>query len=79
MDVNAIPSLKQNIRRLKKEKTEILTSSPDRKKLKLIRTKIKLLKRQTRELAQEKKKMAAATAAEATAKAAAEKSAVTSG
>jgi hypothetical protein len=79
MDVNELPSLKQNIRQLKKEKTEILTSSPDRKKLKLIRTKIKLLKRQTRELAQEKKKMAAATAAEATAKTAAEKSAVTSG
>jgi hypothetical protein len=79
MDVNAIPSLKQNIRQLKKEKTEILASSPDSKKLKRIRTKIKLLKRQTRELAQEKKKMAAATTAEATAKAAAEKSAATSG
>jgi hypothetical protein len=77
MDVNELPSLKQNIRQLKKEKTEILTSSQDRKKLKLIRTKIKLLKRQTRELAQEKKRMAAA--AQATAKAAAEKSAVTSG
>ena len=79
MDVNAIPSLKQNIRQLKKEKTEILTSSPDGKKLKRIRTKIKLFKRQTRELAQEKKKMAAAAAAEATEKAAAEKSAATSG
>ena len=31
MDVNALPSLKQNIRQLKKEKTEILTSSGDRK------------------------------------------------
>ena len=79
MDVNAIPSLKQNIRQLKKEKAEILTTSRDSKKLKRIRTAIKLLKRQTRELAQERKKMAAATAAEATAKAAAEKSAVTSG
>ena len=78
MDVNAIPSLKQNIRQLKKEKTEILSSSRDRKKRKQIRTKIKLLKRQTRELAQEKKRMAAATAAEASAKAAAEKSATTS-
>ena len=79
MDVNAIPSLKQNIRQLKKEKAEILTTSRDSKKLKRIRTAIKLLKRQTRELAQERKKMAAATAAEATTKAAAEKSAVTSG
>ena len=79
MDVNATPSLKQNIRQLKKEKAEILTTSRDSKKLKRIRTAIKLLKRQTRELAQERKKMAAATAAEATTKAAAEKSAVTSG
>ena len=78
MDVNAITSLKQSIRQLKKEKTEILTSSPARKKLKRIRTKIKLLKRQTRELAQEKKKIAAASAAEATAKTAAETSAATS-
>jgi ElaB/YqjD/DUF883 family membrane-anchored ribosome-binding protein len=79
MDVNAIPSLKQSIRQLKKEKTEILSSSPDKKKLKRIRTKIKLLKRQTRDLAQKKKKMAAASSAEATAKAAAETSAATSG
>ena len=79
MDVNAISSLKQSIRQLKKEKTEILTSSPARKELKRIRTKIKLLKRQTRELAQEKKKMAAAGAAEATAKSAKETSVATSG
>ena len=79
MDVNAIPSLKQSIRQLKKEKTEILSSSPDKKKLKRIRTKIKLLKRQTRDLAQKKKKMAAASSVEATAKAAAETSAATSG
>ena len=78
MDVNAIPGLKQSIRQLKKEKTEILSSSPDKKKLKRIRTKIKLLKRQTRELAQQKKKMAAASSMEATTKTA-ESSAATSG
>jgi hypothetical protein len=75
MDVNEIPSLKQTIRKLKKEKAEILTSSPDKKKVKRIRTKIKLLKRQTRELAREKKKMAATSSAEAMTKTAAESSA----
>ena len=32
MDVNALPSLKQNIRQLKKEKAEILTTSRDSEK-----------------------------------------------
>jgi hypothetical protein len=71
MDVNALPNRKQNIRQLKKEKAEILTSSRDREKLKRIRKKIKLLKRETRELAQQKKKLAAAPkAAESSAPAA---------
>jgi ElaB/YqjD/DUF883 family membrane-anchored ribosome-binding protein len=59
MDVNALSSVKQNIRRLKKEKSEILTSSGDSAKVKRIRRKIKLLKRETRELAAQKKKSAA--------------------
>jgi hypothetical protein len=69
MDVNALPNLKQNIRQLKKEKAEILTSSGDSAKVKRIRRKIKLFKRETRELAAQKKKLAA----EATIKASAEK------
>jgi ElaB/YqjD/DUF883 family membrane-anchored ribosome-binding protein len=59
MDVNALSSVKQNIRRLKKENSEILTSSGDSAKVKRIRRKIKLLKRETRELAAQKKKLAA--------------------
>ena len=70
MDVDALPSLKQNIRQLKKEKAEILTSSGDSAKVKRIRRKIKLLKRETRELAAKKK-----SAAEAAVKASAEKTA----
>ena len=73
MDVNALPSLKQNIRQLKKEKAEILTSSGDSAKVKRIRRKIKLLKRETRALAAQKKK----SAAEATVKASAEKTTAT--
>jgi hypothetical protein len=69
MDVNALPSAKQNIRQLKKEKAEILTSSGDSARVKRIRRKIKLFKRETRELAAQKKKLAA----EATIKASAEK------
>jgi hypothetical protein len=71
MDVNALSGLKQNIRQLKKEKAEILTSSGDSEKVKRIRRKIKLLKRETRELAAQKKK----SAAEAATKASAEKTA----
>jgi membrane protein involved in colicin uptake len=78
MDVSALPRFKQNIRQLKKEKAETLTSSGDRKKIKRIQRQIKLLKRQTRDLAQEKKKLAAAAAAEAAGKAAAEKAAADS-
>lgn len=75
MDVSALPGLKQNIRQLKKEKAEILSSLPDNKKLKRIQKKIKLLKRETRELAEQKRKSAAAAAAEASSKAAADKNA----
>jgi hypothetical protein len=71
MDVNALPNLKQNIRQLKKEKAEILTSSGDSAKVKRIRRKIKLFKRETRELAAQKRK----SAAEAATKAAADKTA----
>ena len=69
MDVNILPSLKQNIRQLKKEKAEILTAG-DTAKVKWIRRKIKLLKRETRELAAQKKK-----SAQAAVKASAEKTA----
>jgi hypothetical protein len=69
MDMDAPANLKQNIRQLKKEKAEVLTSSGDRAKVKRIRRKIKLFKRETRELAAQKKKLAA----EATIKASTEK------
>ena len=62
MDVNALSGVKQNIRQLKKDKAEILTSSGDSAKVKRIRRKIKLLKRETRELAEQKKIMAAESA-----------------
>ena len=67
MDVNALSGLKQNIRQLKKEKAEILTSSGDSETVKRIRRKIKLLKRQTSELAAQKKKSAAEAATNASA------------
>ena len=72
MDVSAIPGVKQDIRRLKKEKAEILSSSRDGTKLKKIKRKIKLLKRETRLLSKQKKNLAAA---EATVKARAEQAA----
>ena len=67
MDVSALPSVKQNIRQLKKEKAEILTSSGDSEKVKRIRRRIKLLKRETRQLAAQKKKSAAEAAIQASA------------
>jgi hypothetical protein len=75
MDVTATTAAKQSIRQLKKDKAEILASSGDRKKLKRIQRKVKLLKRQTRELAGVKKLAADKAAAEAAAKEAAEKAA----
>lgn len=62
-DVNAIHAVKEDIRALKKQKAEILTSSPDRKKLKRIQRKVKLLKRLTRHLAHDAKLAATAAAA----------------
>jgi hypothetical protein len=64
-DVNAIHSIKHDIRELKKEKSGLLTSSRDAKKLKKVQRKIRRLKRLTRHLAHEAKSAQAAPAAEA--------------
>ena len=69
-DVNAIHSIKHDIRELKKQKSEVLTSSRDSKKLKKVQRKIKRLKRLTRHLAREAKSAPAAAPAEAAAPAA---------
>jgi ElaB/YqjD/DUF883 family membrane-anchored ribosome-binding protein len=63
-DANAIHSIKHDIRALKKQKAELLTSSGDPKKLKKVQRKIKRLKRLTRHLAHETKTAQAAKAAE---------------
>ena len=63
-DRSAIHAIKQDIRGLRKQKAEILAATPDRKKLKRIQRKIKLLKRLTRDLAHETKTAAAAKAAQ---------------
>jgi hypothetical protein len=62
-DVNAIHSIKHDIRELKKQKTELLTSSGDSKKLNKVQKKMKRLKRLTRHLAREAKTAAAVKAA----------------
>ncbi|MDP2606809.1 MAG: hypothetical protein Q8S00_30090 [Deltaproteobacteria bacterium] len=67
--------MKQNIRALKKQKAELSAAAPNRKKVKKIQRKGKLLKRQTRHLGRAAKLAAAAKAAEAVAKEAAEKAA----
>ena len=69
-DVNAIHAVKQDIRALKKQKAEILAGTPDRRKLKRIQRKTKLLKRLTRRLAHEAKTAAAEKAAQPAAPAA---------
>ena len=69
-DVNAIHAVKQDIRALKKQKAEILAGTPDRRKLKRIQRKTKLLKRLTRHLAHEAKTAAAKKAAQPAAPAA---------
>jgi hypothetical protein len=69
-DVNAIHVVKQDIRALKKQKAEILAGTPDRRKLKRIQRKTKLLKRLTRHLAHEAKTAAAKKAAQPAAPAA---------
>ena len=75
MDATALTTAKQNIRQLKKQKAEMLSGSPEPKKLKKIRRQVRLLKSQTRELSREKKLAAAKAAAEAAAKEATEKAA----
>jgi hypothetical protein len=72
-DLNAIHAVKQDIRQLQKQKVELLSSNGDRKKIKRIRRKVKLLKRVTRHLAHDAK----LATAEAEARAAAEKAAAT--
>ena len=64
-DLNAIHAVKQDIRQAQKEKSELLTSSGDRKKIKKLRRKVKLLKRVTRHLARDAKRAAAAQTAPA--------------
>jgi hypothetical protein len=50
-DVHTIATVKQQIRNLQKQRDEILASSKDKRQVKRIRRKIKLLKRTTRHLA----------------------------
>jgi hypothetical protein len=75
MDASTTTTAKQNIRQLRIQKAEMNAATPDRKKVRRIQRKIRLLKRQTRELAGEKKLAAEKAAAEAAAKEAAEKAA----
>jgi hypothetical protein len=75
MDATELTTAKQNIRQLKKQKVEMLSGARDQKKLKKIQRQIKLLKRQSRDLAREKKAATVKAAAEAAAKEAAEKAA----
>ena len=72
-DLNAIHAVKQDIRQLQKQKLELLSANGERKKIKRIRRKVKLLKRVTRHLAHD----ARLATAEAEARAAAEKAAAT--
>jgi flagellar motility protein MotE (MotC chaperone) len=69
-DLNAIHAVKQDIRQAQKEKTELLTSNGDRKKIKRLRRKVKLMKRVTRHLAHDAKLAAAGAAAKPAAPAA---------
>ncbi|MGH7930776.1 MAG: hypothetical protein ACREQV_23640 [Candidatus Binatia bacterium] len=77
MDGSALTTAKQKIRQLKKQKAEMLFGAREQKKLKKIQRQVKLLKRQTRDLAREKKIAAAKAAADTAAKEAAEKAAAT--
>jgi flagellar motility protein MotE (MotC chaperone) len=63
-DLNAIHSVKQDIRVLQKQKAELLTAKGDRKKVKRLKRKVKLLKRLTRHLAHDAKTAAIAKAAQ---------------
>ncbi len=66
-DLNAIHSVKQDIRSLKKQKAELLSADGGRKKIKRIQRKIKLLKRLSRQLAHEVKTAKTVKAAQAAA------------
>ncbi len=63
-DLNAIHAVKADIRALKKQKAELITSNGDAGKIKRIKRKVKLLKRLTRHLAHDAKTAAAAKAAQ---------------
>ena len=79
MDANlTTTAAKQAIRQLKKQKAELVASTHDRKKIRRVQRKVKLLKRETRALAHVKKLAADKAAAEAVAKEAAEKAAAAS-
>jgi TolA-binding protein len=75
MEASTPTTAKQTIRQLRKQKAELNGTAPDRKKIRRIQRKMKLLKRETRALARVKKLAAAKAAAEAQAKEAAEKTA----
>lgn len=62
-DMNAVHAVKQDIRQVQKEKADLLSSHGDRKKIKKLRRKIKLMKRVSRHLAREAKSTTAAAAA----------------
>lgn len=66
-DLNAIHSVKQDIRQTQKEKAELLASAGDRKKIKNLRRKVKFLKRVTRHLARDARSAAAVKPAAAAA------------
>src|ERR1041384_1556982 len=59
-DVNAIHSIKHDIRELKKHKAEVLTPHRDTKRIKKVKRKINVLKRLTPHLAREAKNTPAA-------------------
>jgi hypothetical protein len=75
MDASKLTIVKQDIRKLQKNKAEIRGSTGDRKKIKALQRQVKLLKRESRVLSKVKKAEAAAAAAAAEVKAAAEKAA----
>ena len=62
-DLNAVHAVKQDIRQAQKEKADLLSSHGDRKKIKRLRRKVKLMKRVSRHLAREAKLTTAAAAA----------------
>jgi len=59
-DTSAIHAIKQEIRALKKQKSELLAASLDRRRIRRIQRKARLLKRLTRQLAREAKTKPAA-------------------